>query len=80
MKMDKRILCKQDQCVRADTSMEALGALNPAFMPGVGTVTAGNSSPLNDGAAAMLMMSEEKATALGLTPLVRDEGNGRRRS
>jgi acetyl-CoA acetyltransferase family protein len=40
-------------------------------MPGMGTVTAGNSSPLNDGAAAMLMMSEERAKALGLKPLVK---------
>jgi acetyl-CoA acyltransferase len=40
-------------------------------MPGLGTVTAGNSSPLNDGAAALLVMSEEKAQALGLKPLVR---------
>ena len=40
-------------------------------MPGIGTVTAGNSSPLNDGAAALLMMSEQKAKELGLKPLVR---------
>ncbi len=60
-----------DQCIRPDTSLEALAALKPAFMPGIGTVTAGNSSPLNDGAAALLMMSEEKAKSLGLTPLVR---------
>ena len=60
-----------DQCIRPDTSLEALAALKPAFMPGIGTVTAGNSSPLNDGAAALLMMSEEKAQSLGLTPLVR---------
>ena len=51
--------------------MESLGSLKPAFMPGMGTVTAGNSSPLNDGAAALLVMSEEKAKALGLKPLVR---------
>ncbi|MEX0820110.1 MAG: acetyl-CoA C-acyltransferase FadA [Pirellulaceae bacterium] len=66
-----RILADADQCVRSDTSLEALAALAPAFMPKVGTVTAGNSSPLNDGAAAMLVMSEEKAKSLGLTPLVR---------
>jgi acetyl-CoA acyltransferase len=60
-----------DQCIRPDTSLEALAALKPAFMPGIGTVTAGNSSPLNDGAAALLMMSEEKAKSLGLKPLVR---------
>jgi acetyl-CoA acyltransferase len=66
-----RILADADQCVRADASLEALTALSPAFMPKVGTVTAGNSSPLNDGAAAMLVMSEAKAKSLGLTPLVR---------
>lgn len=66
-----RFLVESDQCVRADTSLEALGALNPAFMPKMGTVTAGNSSPLNDGAAAMLVMSDEKAKSLGLSPLVR---------
>lgn len=66
-----RILATLDQCVRSDTSLEALAALNPAFMPKMGTVTAGNSSPLNDGAAAMLIMSEEKASLLGLKPLVK---------
>lgn len=66
-----RILVETDQCIRADASMEALAALKPAFMPGMGTVTAGNSSPLNDGAAAVLVMSEEKAKALGLKPLAR---------
>ncbi len=60
-----------DQCIRPDTSLAALAALKPAFMPGIGTVTAGNSSPLNDGAAALLMMSEDKAKSLGLKPLVR---------
>ncbi len=66
-----RFLVDHDQCVRSDTSLEALGALAPAFMPKMGTVTAGNSSPLNDGAAAMLVMSEGKAKSLGLKPLVR---------
>lgn len=66
-----RFLVKRDQCVRSDASMAALGELKPAFMPGVGTVTAGNSSPLNDGAAAMLVMSEVKAKELGLTPKVK---------
>lgn len=60
-----------DQCVRLDCSSDGLAALKPAFMPGLGTVTAGNSSPLNDGAAALLVMSDEKAKALGLKPLVR---------
>jgi acetyl-CoA acyltransferase len=67
----RRMLVDADQCVRPDASAEALAALKPAFMPGLGTVTAGNSSPLSDGAAAMLVMSESKARALGLTPLVR---------
>src|SRR4029077_20298163 len=52
-------------------SLESLAALSPAFMPGLGTVTAGNSSPLNDGAAALLVMSEERAKALGLKPLAK---------
>lgn len=67
----RRFLATGDQCVRPDTSLEALAALEPAFLPQIGTVTAGNSSPLNDGAAALLIMSEEKARTLGLTPLVR---------
>ena len=66
-----RILVDEDQCIRKDASLEALAALKPAFMPGLGTVTAGNSSPLNDGAAALLVMSEESAASLGLKPLVR---------
>ena len=66
-----RILASSDQCVRTDASLEALAALEPAFMPKYGTVTAGNSSPLNDGAAALLVMSEEKAKKLGLKPLAR---------
>jgi acetyl-CoA acyltransferase len=66
-----RFLTTGDQCVRPDATIEALAALEPAFMPKVGTVTAGNSSPLNDGAAALLIMSEEKAQSLGLKPVVR---------
>ena len=66
-----RFLVDRDQCVRTDSTMESLAALKPAFMPGMGTVTAGNSSPLNDGAAALLVMSEEKAAALGMKPLAR---------
>jgi acetyl-CoA acyltransferase len=66
-----RVLVERDQCVRTDASMESLAALQPAFMPGMGTVTAGNSSPLNDGAAALLMMSEDRARSLGLNPLVK---------
>jgi acetyl-CoA acyltransferase len=66
-----RTLIRLDQCIRRDTSPEALAELPPAFMPKLGTVTAGNSSPLNDGAAALLMMSAERADELGLTPLVK---------
>jgi acetyl-CoA acyltransferase len=60
-----------DQCIRPDTSLEALAALKPVFMPDGGTITAGNSSPLNVGAAAVLVMSEEKAKELGYKPKVR---------
>ena len=66
-----RILVERDQTIRADATAASLAALKPAFMPEIGTVTAGNSSPLNDGAAALLVMSEEKAAALGLKPLAR---------
>ncbi|HEX4414094.1 MAG TPA: acetyl-CoA C-acyltransferase FadA [Lacipirellulaceae bacterium] len=66
-----RVLIEHDQCIRADTTLAALAALPPAFMPGMGTVTAGNSSPLNDGAAALLVMSEESARSLGLKPIVK---------
>jgi acetyl-CoA acyltransferase len=57
-----------DNLVRADTSVEKLSKLRPVFAKD-GTITAGNSSPLTDGAAATLLMSEEKAKALGLKPL-----------
>ena len=67
----ERFLATEDQCVRADASLEAMSALKPAFMPGMGTVTAANSSPLNDGAAALLVMSAEKAKELDLKPLVK---------
>src|SRR5438094_216732 len=64
-------LVTQDQCIRRDTSLESLAALKPAFMPEGGSVTAGNASPLNVGAAALLMMSEQRAKDLGLRPKVR---------
>lgn len=57
-----------DTMVRADTSVEKLAKLRPVFAKD-GSLTAGNSSPLTDGAAAVLLMSEEKAKALGYTPL-----------
>jgi len=58
----------KDEFVRADTTVEGLAALKPVFNP-KGSVTAGNSSPLSDGAAATIVMSEAKAKELGLTPL-----------
>jgi 3-oxoadipyl-CoA thiolase len=58
----------RDEHPRSDTSLEKLAALKPAFRKG-GTVTAGNSSGLNDGAAALVIASEEKAAALGIEPL-----------
>jgi acetyl-CoA acyltransferase len=61
----------EDQGIRRDTTLEALSALRPAFMPEGGTVTAGNSSQISVGAAALLVMSEERAKELGLTPKVR---------
>ncbi len=67
----RRVLVSEDQCIRRDTSLESLGALKPAFAPDIGTVTAGNSSPLNAGAAACLLMSAERARDLGLTPKVK---------
>ncbi len=60
-----------DERPRRDTTMESLAKLKPAFAKEGGTVTAGNSSGLNDGAAALLVMSEEKAKALNLKPLAR---------
>lgn len=60
-----------DERPRRDTSMESLARLKPAFAKEGGTVTAGNSSGLNDGASALLIMSEEKAKALNLKPLAR---------
>jgi acetyl-CoA acyltransferase len=59
----------RDNGIRADTSMEKLRALKPVFDRRYGTVTAGNSSPLTDGASALLLMSEEAARALGYEPL-----------
>ncbi|MCL4274664.1 MAG: acetyl-CoA C-acetyltransferase [Anaerolineales bacterium] len=64
-------LVDTDERPRRDTSMESLAKLKPAFKKDGGTVTAGNSSGLNDGAAALLMMSEEKARSLNLKPLAR---------
>lgn len=59
----------RDNGIRTDTSLEKLAALRPVFDRKYGSVTAGNSSPLTDGASAVLLMSEDKADALGIEPL-----------
>jgi acetyl-CoA acyltransferase len=66
----KKFTVKRDEGPRADTSLEALAKLKPAFKDG-GTVTAGNSSQVSDGAAGVVIMSGERAQALGLKPLAR---------
>jgi acetyl-CoA C-acetyltransferase len=63
-------LVSQDDGPRASSTLEKLAALEPAFKP-EGKVTAGNSCPLNDGAAAVVVMSDERAEQLGVTPLAR---------
>src|SRR5512146_400093 len=63
------VVATSDNGIRPDTSLEALAQLKPVFDRRYGTVTAGNSSPLTDGAAVVLLMAEEKARALGYEPL-----------
>jgi len=71
---DGRVIAKDDG-PRAGTTVEALSGLKPAFRPD-GQITAGNACPLNDGAAAVLVMSDTKAKKLGLTPLARVVASG----
>ena len=66
---------ERDETMRADTSLEKLSKLKPAFVEG-GTVTAGNSSPLNDGAGALLIADEDGAAAAGREPLARVVARG----
>src|SRR5947209_1802452 len=66
---------ERDENIRPDTSLERLASLKPAFVEG-GTVTAGNSSPLNDGAGALLMADEDGAEAAGAAPLARVVSRG----
>ncbi len=68
--VEKTFVHKRDEGPRADTTLQALGKLKPAFKEG-GTVTAGNSSQMSDGAAAVIIMSLAKAQELGLKPLAR---------
>ncbi|MGW1781202.1 thiolase family protein [Streptomyces sp. NPDC002143] len=65
-----------DECVRPDASLEAMAKLKPSFRPEEGTVTAGNASPLNDGAAALLLVDEEGLKATGREPLARISATG----
>ena len=67
----KLMLCKEDEVIRHDATMEGLAALRPVFNPVSGTVTAGNSSAISDGASAVLMMSAKKAKDLGLKPIAK---------
>ncbi len=63
-----KMLLEQDEVIRPETTAASLAELKPAFMPKVGTVTAGTSSAFSDGASGMLLMSAAKAQALGCTP------------
>ncbi|MEV0524141.1 thiolase family protein [Streptomyces sp. NPDC050439] len=65
------VLFERDECVRADASLEAMAKLKPSFRTPDGTVTPGNASPLNDGAAALLLVDEEGLRATGREPLAR---------
>ncbi len=69
-------LIKNDEVIRPETTPETLAGLRPVFDPVNGTVTAGTSSALSDGASAMLLMSADKAKELGLTPRVKIRGMG----
>ncbi len=66
----RKVKVERDENPREDSSLEKLGSLKPAFKEG-GSVTAGNSSPLTDGAAAVVVMSADRAKALGIKPLAR---------
>lgn len=66
-----RKLIEQDETIRPETTVEGLSQLKPAFDPKNGTVTAGTSSQLTDGASAMVVMSAEKAKSLGLKPIAK---------
>ncbi|MDQ0177760.1 acetyl-CoA C-acetyltransferase [Bacillus chungangensis] len=68
--VEKQVMFEQDEGVRPQTSMEVLAKLRPAFSV-TGTVTAGNASQTSDGAAAVLVMDQEKANSLGYTPMAK---------
>jgi acetyl-CoA C-acetyltransferase len=71
------VIFDRDEHFRPNLTMEDLEKLPPGFIPKIGKVTAGNSSGINDGAAAMVIMSSEKAKELGLTPLAKIKASGR---
>ena len=65
------VVVKQDETIRPETTLEGLAGLRPVFDPKNGTVTAGSSSQISDGASAMIMMSAERAEALGIKPIAK---------
>jgi len=72
-RFSKTVVFDKDEHIRPETTLEALAKLRPVFKNG-GTVTAGNSSPLSDGAAALLVMERSLAEAMGLAPILRFVG------
>jgi acetyl-CoA C-acetyltransferase len=71
------VIFDKDEHFRPGITLDQLKKLPPAFVPGIGKVTAGNSSGINDGAAAILIMSADKAKELGIRPLARIRAVGR---
>jgi acetyl-CoA C-acetyltransferase len=71
------IIFDKDEHFRPGLTMDQLAALPPVFIPKIGKVTAGNSSGINDGASAMVIMSADKAKELGLKPLAKIRGSGK---
>ncbi|WP_326773276.1 thiolase family protein [Streptomyces sp. NBC_01445] len=70
------LVVARDECVRESASLEAMATLKPSFRKETGTVTAGNASPLNDGAAALLLVDDEGLKATGREPLARVTASG----
>jgi acetyl-CoA acyltransferase len=66
-----KVLIEQDETIRPDTTVEGLAQLRPVFDPKNGTVTAGSSSQITDGASCMIVMAAERAQALGVTPMAK---------
>jgi acetyl-CoA acyltransferase len=69
--LGRKVLVRQDETIRPDTTLEALAKLPPVFDPKNGTVTAGTSSQITDGASAMIVMSTDRAKALGVAPVAK---------